>query len=309
MPQEGSRRRKKPHQYDVMIVPQGEGAKPVSFRASRAKIAAFTILAFLLSVCITLAILIFTPVAMYVPIPNPGLEERYGRQISDMQRELATLTQDFMLVKDYNQQMRKALGEGAAGDSSTTAKTPLMTTVEGRASYDEKPATTTPPANARQEPQETLDAPSMDETEGGYDPTVVTVGETSPSSFPLLSPVVGFVSQGFDPEHNHYGIDFAGKRGTPIYAAGDGHVIFAGWTYDDGNMLIISHGGGYLTVYKHNQSLLTTPQSAVTRGQPIALLGTSGKTSLGPHLHFEVWKDGLPRDPNKFLLTPSKVGS
>ena len=149
----------------------------------------------------------------------------------------------------------------------------------------------------------------MDEAEVGYDPTVVTVGETSPSSFPLLSPVVGFVTQGYDPEHNHYGIDFAGKRGTPVYAAGDGHVIFAGWTYDDGNMLIISHGGGYMTVYKHNQALLTTAQAAVTRGEPIALLGTSGKTSLGPHLHFEVWKDGLPRDPNKFLLTPSKGGS
>jgi murein DD-endopeptidase MepM/ murein hydrolase activator NlpD len=302
MPQEGSRRRKKPHQYDVIIVPRGEGAKPVNFRASRARLITLAVLAFLLSVCITLAVLIFTPVAMYIPIPNPGLEERYGRQISVMQQELSTLTQEFLLVKDYNQQMRKALGEGAAGDSSTTAKTPLMTSVEEHSSYEEKASTQ--PAT-----QETADSPSMDENEIGYDPTVITVGETSPSAFPLLSPVVGFVTQGYDPAHNHYGIDFAGKRGTPVYAAGDGHVIFAGWTYDDGNMLIISHGGGYMTVYKHNQALLTSAQAAVTRGEPIALLGTSGKTSLGPHLHFEVWRDGLPRDPSKFLLTPPKGGS
>ena len=64
-----------------------------------------------------------------------------------------------------------------------------------------------------------------------------------------------------------------------------------------------------MTVYKHNQALLTSAQAVVTRGEPIALLGTSGKSSLGPHLHFEVWKDGLPRDPNKFLLTPVKGGS
>jgi len=182
------------------------------------------------------------------------------------------------------------------------AKTPLMTTVEEHSSHEEK-ASNPPPA------QETTESLSMDETEIGYDPTVITVGETSPSAFPLIVPVVGFVTQTFDPARNHYGIDFAGKRGTPIYAAGDGHVIFAGWTYDDGNMLIISHGGGYMTVYKHNQALLTSAQAVVTRGEPIALLGTSGKSSLGPHLHFEVWKDGLPRDPNKFLLTPVKGGS
>ncbi len=301
MPQEGNRHRKKPHQYDIMIVPLGEGGKPASFRAGRAKLVVLGALAFLASVCITLAILVFTPVAMYVPIPNPGLEEKYGRQIAEMQQQLGALTQEFMLVKDYNQQMRKALGEGSAGDSSTTAKTPLLTDVDEHSSPEEK-------ENATPAGQAALESPSMDETEVGYDPTVITVGETSPSSFPLLSPVTGFVTQGFDPAHNHYGIDFAGKRGTPIYAAGDGHVIFAGWTYDDGNMLIISHGGGYMTVYKHNQTLLTSAQAVVNRGEPIALLGTSGKTSLGPHLHFEVWKDGLPRDPNKFLLTPSKGG-
>ena len=301
MSQEGSRRRKKPHVYDVMIVPQGEGAKPKSFRASRAKVVGLIALAFLVSVGITLAVLIFTPVAMYVPIPNPGLEEKYGRQISEMQQELGTLTKEFLVVRDYNQQMRKALGEGSTGDSSTTAMTPLMTSVDEQTASEER-ANTLPAA------PESLESSSLDETDVGYDPTVVTVGETSFSSFPLLSPVGGFVTQGFDPAHNHYGIDFAGKRGTPVYAAGDGHVIFAGWTYDDGNMLIISHGGGYMTVYKHNQILLTSSQAAVKRGQPIALLGTSGKTSLGPHLHFEVWKDGLPRDPSKFLLTPPREG-
>jgi len=301
MPQEGSRRRKKPHHYEIVIVPEGEGAKPASFRASKAKLVALAALAFFVSVGITLAVLIFTPVAMYIPIPNPGLEEKYGRRLSEMQQELGTLTQEFLVVKDYNQQMRKALGEGSTGDSSTTAKTPLLTSVDEHSASEEK-------ASVLPATQEPLGSPSMDENEVGYDPTVITVGETSPSSFPLLSPVTGFVTQGYDPVHNHYGIDFAGKRGTLIYAAGDGHVIFAGWTYDDGNMLIISHGGGYLTVYKHNQMLLTSAQAVVTRGEPIALLGTSGKTSLGPHLHFEVWKDGLPRDPSKFLLTPPKGG-
>jgi len=67
-------------------------------------------------------------------------------------------------------------------------------------------------------------------------------------------------------------------------------------------MIIIAHGDSYLTVYKHNQSLLKSPTAYVRRGEPIALLGNSGKTSLGPHLHFEIWKDGIPRDPSQYLL-------
>jgi murein DD-endopeptidase MepM/ murein hydrolase activator NlpD len=300
MPQEGSRRRKKSHLYEIMIIPQGDGTRPVSFRASRTKLILFSALAFLVSVCITLAVLVFTPVAMYIPIPNPGLEERYGRQIGEMQQQLHALTQEFLVVKDYNQQMRKALGEGSTGDSSTVGKTPVTITADEP--YEEQKGASVPVSSKEYDP------PSIAER-AGYDPTVVTTGNSRPSAFPLFSPMTeGFVTQEFEPARHHYGLDFAGKVGSPVYAASDGHVIFAGWTYDDGNMLIISHGGGYLTVYKHNQMLLTSAQAVVSRGEPVALLGTSGKTSLGPHLHFEVWKDGIPRDPNQFLLTPSKGG-
>jgi murein DD-endopeptidase MepM/ murein hydrolase activator NlpD len=127
------------------------------------------------------------------------------------------------------------------------------------------------------------------------------------AAFPLLVPTEGLVTQGFDPDHLHYGIDYATKTGTSVYAATDGYVVFSGWTYDDGNMIILSHGGGYLTVYKHNQLLLQTEHAFVKRGELIAESGSSGQTSSGPHLHFEVWKDGLPRNPEDFLLIAPKV--
>jgi murein DD-endopeptidase MepM/ murein hydrolase activator NlpD len=60
-----------------------------------------------------------------------------------------------------------------------------------------------------------------------------------------------------------------------------------------------------MTVYKHNQTLLTSSQMVVRRGESVSLLGESGRTSSGPHLHFEVWHDGIPRDPNEYLLTPA----
>jgi len=92
-----------------------------------------------------------------------------------------------------------------------------------------------------------------------------------------------------------------------VFAASDGYVVFSAWTYDDGNMIVLSHGDSYLTLYKHNQLLLTSSHAYVKRGELIAQSGSTGQTSSGPHLHFEVWKNGLPQDPQEYLLAVSKI--
>jgi len=216
-------------------------------------------------------------------------------------------------VRAYNTQVRKALGEGSTGDTTTSHTSSISMSLEtappqAQTQAEVQAPPTAEPASSRQE------APSLDESSEGLDlstenvyTNVVTSTDAGRSTFPLLTPVEGIISQGFDPAASHYGVDFAGKRGTPVFAAADGHVVFAGWTYDDGNMVILAHDGGYMTVYKHNQTLLTTLQSFVRRGEPIALLGASGRTSAGPHLHFEVWKNGTPRDPDEYLLVQDKA--
>jgi murein DD-endopeptidase MepM/ murein hydrolase activator NlpD len=301
MRQDGIRKKKTFRHYSVVVVPEREGGKTLTFKTSRLMIAALLLLGFAASVAITLAMLVYTPLALYVPIPNPGLEERYGRQIVDSQRRLNQLAEDVVLLKDYNNQLRKALGEGVQRDTSDSrafsraeSTTPQHLTEEQR--------------NDAYEAGEVLDETGEIQTSpasGSY-AAVVTASGPSRASFPLLAPVDGYISQGFDPSHNHFGIDIAGARGTPIHAPGDGVVVFAGWTYENGNFMIIAHGGGYLTVYKHNQALLKSTLSGVRRGETIATLGMSGETSHGPHLHFEVWKNGVPQDPRDYLLFPSR---
>lgn len=311
MSPDGIRRKKKPPRlFDIVVVPVGEGEKTKTLRASRRTLVFLGLGFFLLSVVASLAVLVFTPIAMYLPIPNPVLEARYGRELATLQRGLDSLTQQFAIVQDYNTQVRKALGEGSTGDSTTTHGASFTLSVENvPGTRAETPAAAPPEA-----PQPRQDVASMDEASEGLDLTgeapytnIVTGVDAGQGTFPLLTPVEGIVSQGFDPAQSHYGVDFAGKRGTPVYAAADGHVVFAGWTYDDGYMVILAHDGGYMTVYKHNQVLLTTVQSFVRRGEPIALLGASGRTSAGPHLHFEVWKNGTPRDPAEYLLAKGNV--
>ena len=120
---------------------------------------------------------------------------------------------------------------------------------------------------------------------------------------PLTMPADGFVSKSFEPGELHYGLDVAGRRGNPVLAAADGTVIFGGWTYDDGYTVMLAHAEGYVTVYKHNEAIVRNTGESVRRGEVIALLGNTGRTSSGPHLHFEVWIDGIPQDPTNYLLT------
>ena len=123
----------------------------------------------------------------------------------------------------------------------------------------------------------------------------------------FIHPINGFISREFNPEEGHYGIDIVAKTGTPIYAAASGYVIFSDYTVDDGYMIIIIHPNDYISVYKHCSSLLKRKREKIIQSEMIAVSGNTGHKSHGPHLHFEVWKDGVPQDPNEFLLIPFTI--
>jgi len=115
---------------------------------------------------------------------------------------------------------------------------------------------------------------------------------TSPFGW-RMHPVLGY-------ERFHSGLDIGADYGTVIRAAERGTVIFAGWYGGYGNAVIIDHGGGITTLYGHTSELYVTEGQAVQRGQAIAAVGSTG-LSTGPHLHFEVRRDGEPTDPVAFL--------
>ncbi len=126
-------------------------------------------------------------------------------------------------------------------------------------------------------------------------------------AMPSLWPVRGYTTRGFHitggekTADYHPGIDIAATRDTPIKAAGEGLVVTS--AYDDtyGHVVEIDHGYGIYTLYGHNNRNLVNVGDRVARGDPIAFLGSTGKSSA-PHLHFEIRKNGIPVDPKKYLL-------
>jgi murein DD-endopeptidase MepM/ murein hydrolase activator NlpD len=118
----------------------------------------------------------------------------------------------------------------------------------------------------------------------------------------FLKPITGFLSRNFTPENGHMGVDFVVKIGTPVYATANGFVIFADYTVKDGYMMIISHPGNYISVYKHCSSLMKKERENVVQGELIALSGNTGGITTGPHLHFEIWNNGKPINPITILI-------
>ncbi|HYQ71783.1 MAG TPA: M23 family metallopeptidase [Gammaproteobacteria bacterium] len=98
----------------------------------------------------------------------------------------------------------------------------------------------------------------------------------------------------------HKGLDFAGKKGSEVVVVGDGVVTWAGERSGYGNMVEVSHGDGYVTRYAHNEKHLVNVGDTVRKGQQIALMGSTGR-STGPHVHFEVLHDGKTVNPAKFI--------
>jgi murein DD-endopeptidase MepM/ murein hydrolase activator NlpD len=129
--------------------------------------------------------------------------------------------------------------------------------------------------------------------------------DATPSGRPILS---GWLSSRYgtriDPFSGkkawHDGVDFAGKAGSNIVAVASGVVSWSGERYGYGKMVEVAHGDGVITRYAHNQENLVKVGDMVRRGDVVALMGNSGR-STGPHVHFEVHKNGRPVDPASYL--------
>jgi hypothetical protein len=121
-------------------------------------------------------------------------------------------------------------------------------------------------------------------------------------ALPALPPVQGLITRGFDAQEEHYAIDIAVSEGTVVRCIGDGYVVFADWTYEGGHTIVVQHADGYVSVYKHNRRLLKRVGDRVGVRESIAVSGDSGEYTSGPHLHFELWNNGLAQDPIAYLL-------
>lgn len=129
------------------------------------------------------------------------------------------------------------------------------------------------------------------------------------SHTPTIAPVIGVITDGYGPRIDpvsrqaafHEGLDIAAAFGTPVKAPANGLVVFAGREAGYGKMIKINHGYGFVTIYGHLDRIMVKEGQRVKRGDVIGRVGLTGRTT-GPHLHYEVWKDGERQNPLHYIL-------
>ena len=129
----------------------------------------------------------------------------------------------------------------------------------------------------------------------------IVANSTSKVDFVLYPPAQGSISQAFDPVNKHYAVDIVLNENAPVKAVAAGTVIFSEYTADTGFVIILEHSYGLLSAYKHNANLSKSQGETVEAGEVIATAGNTGEYSTGYHLHFELWSDGFPMNPENFI--------
>jgi murein DD-endopeptidase MepM/ murein hydrolase activator NlpD len=160
------------------------------------------------------------------------------------------------------------------------------------------------PRADRELPVDVITPESVRKT-GGAPGRGVVVDDSDVGAFALGWPVAGgrvTSPYGTRGSSFHDGIDISAPVGTPVKAADDGVVIFSDFLRGYGNVIIVRHANGFATVYAHNHRNWVRQSDKVLKGQVIASVGDTGRTS-GPNLHFEVRRDNVSRDPLRFLPT------
>ena len=120
-------------------------------------------------------------------------------------------------------------------------------------------------------------------------------------NFSFIAPVKGLISSGYNVNESHYGVDVTSRKNTPIKSCMSGTVVFADWTTKAGYVVVVQHAQEILSVYKHCSALLKKEGDFVQTGQAIAIIGNSGEHTSGPHLHFELWHEGNPVNPESYI--------
>lgn len=265
----------------IYFTPNFPETSTTRYKLSLLRVAGYISLYTIFSWLIIIFILAVTPLKDFLFVVDNQELVAQKDQITELQKKVVTLTKNLQMVVDANEKMKYAI---MLADKDSVKPSDKI--------YD----TLKKPIKKKIQIGGNIFAAVKNLFENIFQ------SENKPEKIIFQEPANGYISKAFDPASGHLGVDYGMRTGTPIYASSGGFVLFSDYTINDGNTIIIEHESRYVTVYKHCSSLLKKAREFVKQGELIALSGNSGKNTTGPHLHFEIWHDGKPVDPNKLIL-------
>ncbi|MEI6817149.1 MAG: M23 family metallopeptidase [Bacteroidota bacterium] len=275
------------NKYRLVIMNDDTFEEKVSFKLSPMNVFVFFGTIFLTLIIGLIYLIAFTPLREYVPgyaadITNQGQAIHLSIKTDSLEKAI--------LAKDHFIKNLQRVLNGDVDIDSSIAKnnaTPLrFDTIK----------------SLRKSKDDSL-LRSQFESESSFDLNVTENNNkiNSISGFFFFPPLKGTVTNTYDPTTQHFGIDIVAPKNEAVKSTLDGTVIFSSWTVETGYVIGIQHSNNLVSVYKHNATLLKKSGNSVKAGEAIAIVGDSGELTTGPHLHFELWYNGVPIDPTEYV--------
>ena len=255
-----------------------------AMRLSRLNVIAFFGGAAILIVVLVIALIAFTPIREFIP-GYPDGNTRRNIVINALKAD--SLERELKLWKDYYNNINNIIRGGE----------PL--------SVISKPDSTVKYKEIRftRSVEDSLLRMQIEENEM-YNLSVFDGRKTKSNIRNMLFfvPIKGVITSTFSLQLNHFGVDIVAAPNEPVVAVADGTVTLSTWTLETGYVIQIQHDDNLISVYKHNSQQVKRQGTRVKAGETIAIIGNSGELTTGPHLHFELWYNGNPIDPQKYIV-------
>lgn len=275
------------HKYRLVILTEGSLEEKASFKLSR-----INVIMLISSFIVIWSLLIFwliahTPLKLYVP----GYADYNTRKyLTELALKTDSLEEQVQMREKYIGNIKKIF----SGDIADYSKADNIRPDTAKLSNKEisvKPSKEEEALRMEIEEQDINDVLYQD----------VTGDKMGLQNTVFFPPIRGVITEKFNSSIGHYGVDIAASNNTGVKAVLEGMVILANWNISTGNVIIIQHSNNLLSVYKHNAVLYKEIGNFVKAGEVIALSGGTGELSAGSHLHFELWYDGNPLNPQEFI--------
>ncbi len=278
----GKLKHKLTNKYRLVVLNESTFEERLSLKLSRLNIYIFGGVFSVTLILATILLIAFTPIKEYIP----------GYSSTKLQKDARRLTIDsdslknrLAILENYTNSIKSVL----TGDLTSDDIIDSIQDSAKRIQIDESALGASKEDSIFREKIESRDRfPLSDESQEKL-------------KIVFFAPISGNISQLFNSENKHFAIDVVAKIGTPVKAAADGTVIFSEWTTETGYVIILKHANNFISVYKHNGSLLKKQGDLVQSGEAIASIGSSGELTTGPHLHFELWSDGYAVNPSNYI--------
>lgn len=274
-------KRKLLHKYRLVVLNEDTFEERFSFKLNRLNVFVFSTLFAVVLIAFTTVLIAFTPLREYIPgYSSTALKKRAT--------VLAYKTDSLQNVLNVNEQYIASIKKVLTGD--------VKTVDFNKDSIIEAASIDASQLNLEPSREDSLLREKVSR-EDKFNP----LATPSQFNFALFAPVKGTISQDYNPKEKHFAVDVVTVMDAPVKATADGTVVFAEWTAQTGYVIILEHKNNLLSVYKHNASLNKEQGDIVKAGEVIATVGNTGELTTGPHVHFELWRDGYPINPTNFI--------